>query len=113
MLEFLGRALARYLTKPRERGLQAATSLPGTPAAAIRKGDVLLVEGNSRISVAIKYLTQSSWSHAALCIGDALGPPPAGEEAKILVDADMLDGVRTISLGAYSAFHTRICRPVG
>jgi hypothetical protein len=113
MLEFLGRGLARYLTKPRKRGRQVSTSWPGALAAVIRKGDVLLVEGNSRISVAIKYLTQSSWSHAALCIGDALGPPPAGQEAEILVDADMLDGVRTISLGAYSAFNTRICRPVG
>ena len=41
----------------------------------LQPGDVLLVEGNSRVSVAIKYLTQSTWSHAALYIGDALGPP--------------------------------------
>ena len=36
----------------------------------IRKGDVVLVEGNERISEVIKYLTQSSWSHAALYVGD-------------------------------------------
>jgi hypothetical protein len=113
MLEFVGRALARYLTKPRARGVQVSTSRPGALAGTIRKGDVLLVEGNSRVSVAIKYLTQSSWSHAALCIGDALGPPPPGEDAKVLVDADMLDGVRAIPLNAYSMFNTRVCRPVG
>ncbi len=36
----------------------------------IRKGDVILVEGNERISECIKYLTQSSWSHSALYVGD-------------------------------------------
>ena len=36
----------------------------------IRKGDVLLVEGNERISEVMKYLSQSSWSHAALYVGD-------------------------------------------
>jgi hypothetical protein len=113
MLEFVGRALARYLTKPRARGAQVSTSRPGVLAATIRKGDVLLVEGNSRVGVAIKYLTQSSWSHAALCIGGALGPPPGGQEARVLVDADMLDGVRAIPLSAYSVFNTRVCRPVG
>src|SRR5215470_8669339 len=36
----------------------------------IRKCDVILVEGNERISQCIKYLTQSSWSHSALYVGD-------------------------------------------
>jgi len=31
---------------------------------------VILVEGNERISECIKYLTQSSWSHSALYVGD-------------------------------------------
>ena len=35
----------------------------------IQPGDVLLVEGNNRISGIIKYLTQSTWSHAALYVG--------------------------------------------
>ena len=39
---------------------------------AIRKGDVLLVDGNLRVSVLIKYLTHSPWSHAALYVGDEL-----------------------------------------
>ena len=38
----------------------------------IRKGDVVLVDGDTRISMMIKYLTQSSWSHSALYIGDEL-----------------------------------------
>ena len=62
----IGRRLARKLDAP------APGVRPYTHAnvAALRRvlqpGDVLLVEGNSRISVAIKYLTQSTWSHAAL-----------------------------------------------
>lgn len=113
MLEFLGRGLARYLSKPRPRGLHVATADPAALAATLTKGDVLLVEGNSRISVTIKYLTQSSWSHAALFVGDAFGPPRSGEEAKVLVEADVLDGVRGSPLNLYSALNTRICRPVG
>ena len=31
---------------------------------------MVLVEGNERISECIKYLTQSSWSHSALYVGD-------------------------------------------
>ena len=115
MLEILGRALARYLSKPRERGVQVATIRPEALAATLKKGDVLLIEGNTRISVAIKYLTQSSWSHAALFVGDAFDPPTAtaGDEAKVLVEADVLEGVRAIPLHTYSALNTRICRPVG
>nr|MDQ2970232.1 lipo-like protein [Acidobacteriota bacterium] len=40
--------------------------------ATISPGDVLLVDGDQRVSQAVKYLTQSSWSHSALFIGDAL-----------------------------------------
>src|SRR5512135_198420 len=38
----------------------------------VRKGDVVLVDGNQRISQVIKYLTQSSWSHVALYVGDEI-----------------------------------------
>ena len=48
----------------------------------VQPGDVILVAGQSRISQIIMYLTQSTWSHAALYIGDALlryGGPKAEE----------------------------------
>ena len=112
-LQYLGRRLAQFLAKPRERNSHIPTSPWGLLAATLRKGDVVLVEGSSRFSSAIKYLTQSTWSHAALYVGDALGPPPPGEEARVLVDVDVVDGVRTIPLSAFSGLHTRICRPVG
>ncbi|MGH8076914.1 MAG: lipo-like protein, partial [Lysobacter sp.] len=57
--------------------------------------------------------SQSTWSHAALYIGDHLGPPTAGEEPKVLCDVDINDGVRLIPMREFSGLHTRICRPVG
>ena len=112
-LQFLGRRLARFLAKPRERNSHIPTSPWGLLAATLRKGDVVLVEGSSRFASAIKYLTQSTWSHAALYIGDTLGPALDGGEPPELVDVDVVDGVRTIPLSAFAGLHTRICRPVG
>ena len=109
----LGRRLADYLSAPKRQDSNVATVAPQVLSATLRPGDVLLVGGSSRISVAIKYLTQSTWSHAALFIGDALGPAEHAEEPKVLIEADMRDGVRAVPLSMYSGMHTRICRPVG
>ncbi len=108
-----GRALARFLTRPSPRPFQVSTSSPELLRATLRPGDVLLIDGDTRISVAIKYLTQSTWSHATLFIGDALGPPPAGADPHVLIEADVTEGVRAVPLGMYALMHTRICRPVG
>ncbi|HEV2170281.1 MAG TPA: YiiX/YebB-like N1pC/P60 family cysteine hydrolase [Candidatus Binatus sp.] len=88
----------------------------------IRKGDVLLVEGNERISECIKYLTQSSWSHSALYVGDepirrnpALRDPLVvqyGEEANFLVvEALVESGVILSPISKYRDFNVRVCRP--
>ena len=80
--------------------------------AELRPGDVLLVEGCQRVSEVIKYLTQSSWSHAALYVGDAMlkrSPDSAeqerqrhGEDASaLLVEANMEEGVCTAALSKY------------
>ena len=112
LLHQLGRRLARYLAQPRAGHSSLPTSAPEDMAAALQVGDVLLVEGTSRFSTAIKYLTQSTWSHAALYVGDALGPV-ADPPVQMLVEADVLAGVRLVPLSAYTGWHTRICRPVG
>ncbi len=113
LLPALGRRLADYLSRPKRQGSHVAMVAPELLAAVLRPGDVLLVEGNTRISVAIKYLTQSTWSHATLYIGDALGSPQHGEEPKVLIEADLREGVRAVPLSMYAKLHTRICRPVG
>ena len=87
----------------------------------IRKGDVLLVEGHQRVSAIIKYLTHSSWSHAALYVGDELvqrgGPlrelavEHFGDEAESLVVEALTDGVVASPLSKYADHNVRICRP--
>jgi hypothetical protein len=59
-LNWTGRQLARYLSAPGRRSAQVAIDPPGVVANALRPGDVLLVDGNTRIATAIKYLTQST-----------------------------------------------------
>jgi hypothetical protein len=108
----LGKWLATYLAKDVRVGSTAPPSDPLHLQAALRPGDVLLVEGRSRISSAIKYLTQSTWSHAALYIGSGyLGDRAPADHC--LIEADTLRGVCSSSLERYASLHTRICRPVG
>ena len=110
---FIGRKLAGYLTRPGESDVRVATSQPAQLAATLRKGDVLLVEGSSRISTAIKYLTQSTWSHAALCVVDPQESSNADPGETALIEADVVEGVRRVPLSDYWHLHTRVCRPVG
>ena len=76
------------------------------------EGDVLLVEGNQRFSSAVKYLTQSTWSHAALHVGDCAPGTDARGQPLVLVEADLARGVSAAPLAKYAGFNTRICRPV-
>jgi hypothetical protein len=110
-LRWIGRKLARYLSEPRGPA-HVMTHHPERLAATLRKGDVLLVEGTSRLASAIRYVTQSTWSHAALFVGDALGASADGD-TELLIEADINEGVRAMPLAYYATWHTRICRPVG
>jgi cell wall-associated NlpC family hydrolase len=113
LLRTMGRALANYLSQPSAAYRPVAVADPAQLKAALRPGDVLLVEGELRISTVIKYLTQSRWSHAALYVGDALAGPHSGEDPPVLVEADLLKGVQAVPLSKYASFHVRVCRPVG
>ncbi|MCR4302607.1 MAG: hypothetical protein NUV63_00050 [Gallionella sp.] len=78
----------------------------------LKVGDVLLVEGGSRASTAIKFLTQSTWSHAALYAGQ-LPAAAGGNSEHCFVESDMLAGVRSVGIEEFTGLHTRICRPAG
>ncbi len=109
----LGRGLARYLNAP-VRGYQPfAITDPARLAAVLQPADVLLVEGNRRISTAIKYLTQSTWSHAAIYVGDFRATGLDAADAPTLIEADLQQGVVAVPLRKYAGLNTRICRPVG
>lgn len=109
---YIGHWLARFLEKPSPSYEPFAITDTETLRRCMQPGDVLLVEGNLRISVAIKYLTQSTWSHAAMYIGDALDKKNSEGEDLDLIEADLSEGVIAVSLSKYSEFNTRICRPV-
>lgn len=109
----IGEGLARYLQRPSRAYVRFSVSNTDVLREHLRPADVLLVEGGQRISVAIKYLTQSTWSHAALYVGDALRPHEDGEAPNSLIEADLTDGVVAVPLAKYENYNTRICRPVG
>ena len=113
MLSGVGQKIARYL-QAAEEGYEPFT--PSDPAAlrsALQPGDVLLVEGDSRISGVIKYLTQSTWSHAALYVGPIGERTTLDGEPLVLVEANLGEGVIGAPLSKYFRYHTRICRPIG
>jgi hypothetical protein len=108
-----GESIARYLEQPSRDYRPFSVSDPQTLRRILEPGDVLLIEGNQRVSVAVKYLTQSTWSHAALYIGNALDDPRDVAEPRTLVEADLVQGVIAVPLSKYEAYNTRICRAVG
>jgi len=90
----------------------------------IRKGDIVLVEGNQRVSEVIKYLTQSMWSHAAIYVGDepsqryptqraALESEHGEDAAHLVIEALMDTGVTLSPISKYTEYNLRICRPRG
>src|SRR5499426_560271 len=113
MLDGMGRAIADYLQRA-EQGYEPFTpSDPEALRATLKPGDVLLVEGNNHISGVIKYLTQSTWSHAALYVGPIGERASADGEPLVLVEANIGSGVVGSPLSKYFRHHTRICRPIG
>jgi Permuted papain-like amidase enzyme, YaeF/YiiX, C92 family len=112
MLDRIGRSIALYLERPAPGYEPFTPSDPDALRATLRPGDVLLVEGNNHISGVIKYLTQSTWSHAALYVGPLAGRATADGEPHVLIEANIEDGVVSAPLSKYFHYHTRVCRPV-
>ncbi len=114
----------RQLTKPLAR---YSLTIPNDLSAlkrSLRKGDVILVEGNERISECIKYLTQSSWSHSCLYVGDEPIRRDAelkrklteqfGDDAQhLVVEALVESGVVLSPISKYGKLNMRLCRPHG
>jgi len=95
----------------------------GPPPASARKleqlvdvmqpGDVLLLDGVQKVSVAIKYLTQSTWSHAALYVGKSSLVSDCGGRTEAVIEVDLDNGCQIVPLSLYSGYNLRICRPHG
>lgn len=91
----------------------------------VRPGDVILVEGRSRISKIIRSITQSPWTHAALYIGrlhDIDDPRlrklvmthmKKRENVRLVIEGIFGVGNIVSPLSYYRHYHIRICRPIG
>lgn len=91
----------------------------------LRPGDVLLIEGRSRISRVIRTITQSPWTHAALYIGRLIDFEDeeiqkmirqhidTKDNARLIVEGMIDRGTVVTSLNFYREHHIRICRPIG
>jgi hypothetical protein len=112
ILDGIGRHIARYLDRPIKGYHPFAPSDPDVLRALLRPCDVLLVEGNNHIAGVIKYLTQSTWSHAALYVGPIGERTTEDGEPLVLVEANVGEGVVGAPLSKYLGHHTRICRPI-
>ncbi len=100
--DVIARYLTAYLTEETGRP-DRVTGLGFDWWEVVMPGDVILVEGSTRISTAIKYLTQSTWSHAALVV--------QCEQGEIL-EADVKNGVVFSAFDKYKDLNVRICRPI-
>ena len=106
LLQFIGTQLAKFLTKenicldPYYRiSIEEIKS-------TVKPGDVILVEGQSRASSAIQFITGSNWSHVSIFIGET----KAFEHT--LVEVRAVDGCKYTDLNVYKQHNLRICRPL-
>ena len=98
VLDTVGKLIASYLSKELPGYEPFTPSDPDHLLGVIQPGDVLLVEGNNRISGIIKYLTQSTWSHAALYVGPIDGAVTEHGEPHVLIEANIGEGVASAPL---------------
>jgi hypothetical protein len=112
-LDRLGAWLARRLDAPTPHELSYVPNDMRVMSVTLQPGDVILVDGRSMVATAIKYLTQSTWSHAAIWVGDALGGDPMNPDAHCLVESNLGEGCVSAPLSKYHHVSMRICRPSG
>jgi hypothetical protein len=110
---YISAKILHYLSQPTLRYAPFFAPDPAVVRSALQPGDIVLVEGNSRLSAIIKFLTQSTWSHAALYVGERRGDAAPSGEPNVLLEAEAETGVVTVPLSKYFGFNMRICRAVG
>lgn len=114
LLDRFGHWLGRKLQRETPGEEPYVPSDPDALRRTLRPGDVLLIAGASKLSAGIKYLTQSTWSHAAFYAGDVLeGTRTSDGEPHLLIEVLLGEGCISAPLSKYERHHTRICRPIG
>ena len=106
LLQFIGTQLAKFLTKERiYKDAYYRVSIENIKSS-VKPGDVVLVEGQSRASSAIQFITGSNWSHAAVFIGKAKS------FNHCLIEVKAVEGCKYTDVNAYRHHNLRICRPI-
>ena len=117
LLGVMGRYFLRRLEMPRPSYEKRIINNLENLYQVIQPGDVLLVEGRSKLSQIIQILTKSSWSHAAFYIGDPLtyqidrhhlnplNHIDAIDRRHLMIEADATNGVTMVPLKKYKDFN--------
>ena len=111
-LDWLAKRVSSRISRPPDPRTAPVHSDPRRLSRCMRPGDVLLVDGNDKLSAAIRYLTQSSWSHAAMYVGDLPGKSDESGEPHSIIEVNLGEGCVSRPLSKYQYYATRICRPV-
>lgn len=128
----MGVSLTKKISSKLVNWLMAEHDVPDVPPCdfdriryEIRPCDVLLIEGQNRVSEIIKLVTQSAWSHAALYIGRKRDIEdlelrqkieehlPNDNDEQLLIESVLGKGTIISPLSNYQKDHIRICRPQG
>src|SRR3989442_132811 len=89
-------ALASYLAQPVKHYSPSTNAHPQSLSAMLHHGDVLLTEGNTRVAALVKRITQSTWSHVSMYVGQlAKGPDPLS-----IVEADTAAAINPLGPSA-------------
>ncbi|MEM6603822.1 MAG: lipo-like protein, partial [Pseudomonadota bacterium] len=106
--------LAAYLEKKSGRRYHpCAVPDPEAFRRSLRPCDIILMEGDLRYSEIIKYVTQSTWSHCGIYIGDAFESDDLGDDQRCIIEVLLTDGTVLSPIKDYYGFNTRILRPIG
>ena len=109
MLEKISSFLASFLTKekstPQSQNIYYQVSLEEIKPM-LKPCDVILIEGKSRVSRAIQFITESNWSHAAIFIGKFKN------YENCLIEVKLVDGCIYTDINHYSNYNIRVCRPM-
>lgn len=91
----------------------------------VKPADILLIEGQNRVSGIIQQLTHSPWSHAAMYIGRLSDISdihlrkliknkfPELTQEQLVIESQLGSGTIVSPLSKYIDDHIRICRPKG
>ena len=100
-------ALTLYLAQPVKHFSPSTAADTRSLCALLRRGDVLLTEGNTRMAVLVKGITRSPWTHVSMYVG----PLEAGPDPRCVVEADVAAGVRAVALSEFTGLRVRVLRP--